>query len=118
MFDFYNPDLRILNFTHIDFDGAASAVVIKNYYKNVQTEVINYGKEQEAYDKMTKNMGAFDAVVFTDFCPVNIKQLQKLVSLFLCLTIMKLLSNLQIRRTAFILRRKFAVLCLLSSITA
>lgn len=78
MFDFYNPDLRILNFTHIDFDGAASAVVIKNYYKNVQTEVINYGKEQEAYDKMTKNMGAFDAVVFTDFCPVNIKQLQKI----------------------------------------
>lgn len=78
MFNFYNQDLRILNFTHIDFDGAAANIVIKNYFLNVQTEVINYGKEQEAYDKITKNMGAFDAVIFTDFCPVNIKQLQKI----------------------------------------
>lgn len=78
MFDFYNKDLRILNFTHVDFDGVASAIVIKNYYKSVQTECINYGKEQEAYDKITKNMGKYDAVIFTDFCPVNIKQLQKI----------------------------------------
>lgn len=78
MFDFYNTNLRILNFTHIDFDGVASAIVIKNFYDNVMTEQINYSKEQIAYDKICANRDNVDAVIFTDFCPINLKQLQKL----------------------------------------
>lgn len=74
--NFYDENLRVLNFTHIDFDGVISAIVVKTYYKNVITEQINYGREQEAVDKIIKYKDKIDAVVFTDFTPVNIKALQ------------------------------------------
>lgn len=69
MIDFYNENLRILNFTHIDFDGAVSAIVIKNYFKNVITEQTNYGKEQDIITKINIHRGKYDAIIFTDFCP-------------------------------------------------
>ena len=47
MTDFYDENLKVLNFTHIDFDGVASAIVLKNFYKNVIVEKINYGGEKE-----------------------------------------------------------------------
>jgi len=71
MIDFYNENLRILNFTHIDFDGAVSAVVIKNYYKNVITEQTNYGREQEIITKVNIHHGKYDAIIFTDFTPTE-----------------------------------------------
>lgn len=77
MADFYNENLRVLNFTHVDFDGVTSAIVLKNYFKNVIVEQINYGREQEIIDKCRKYQGKFDVVIFTDFCPVNIKQVKE-----------------------------------------
>lgn len=76
--DFYNPMLRILNFTHVDLDGAVSAIVIKNYYNDVIVEKTNYGKEQQIYDSVLKHQNQIDAIIFTDFTPVNLKQIQDL----------------------------------------
>lgn len=72
MTDFYDENLKVLNFTHIDFDGVASAIVLKNFYKNVIVEKINYGGEKEIIDKLKKYQAEFEAVIFTDFCPENI----------------------------------------------
>lgn len=80
MADFYDDKLRVLNFTHIDFDGAVSAIVINNYFNTTITEQINYGKEQEVIDKCRKHQGKFDVVIFTDFCPVNIKQIKEFLA--------------------------------------
>lgn len=71
MFDFYNQDLRILNFTHIDFDGVVSSIVIKNYFANVIVERINYGKEPDIFTKIAMHRGGYDAIIFTDFCPAE-----------------------------------------------
>lgn len=71
MADFYDENLRVLNFTHIDFDGVVSGIVIKNYFKNVITEQVNYGNEQQIIAKVNKYKGKFDAIIFTDFCPTE-----------------------------------------------
>jgi oligoribonuclease NrnB/cAMP/cGMP phosphodiesterase (DHH superfamily) len=71
MVDFYDENLRVLNFTHIDFDGVVAGIVIKNYFKNVITEQVNYGKEQEIITKVNKHKGKYDAIIFTDFCPTE-----------------------------------------------
>ena len=76
MTDFYNEDLKVLNFTHIDFDGVTAGIVIKNYFKNVITEQINYGQEPQIIDKLKKYQAKFEAVIFTDFCPNNIREIQ------------------------------------------
>ena len=73
---FLNTKLRIVNFTHIDFDGASSNIVIKNYFDNVITYTITYEHENEILPKMIKDRDKFDAVIFTDFCPVNLTQVQ------------------------------------------
>lgn len=71
MFDFYNQNLRVLNFTHIDFDGAVSAIVIKNYFSNVIVERTNYNKESDIFNIAAKHRGKYDAIIFTDFCPTE-----------------------------------------------
>lgn len=38
--DFLNSDLRVINFTHNDLDGAVSAIVINNVYNVVKTVYI------------------------------------------------------------------------------
>lgn len=73
---FLNSKLRILNFTHIDLDGATSNIVIRNYFKDVITHQITYEHENEIIPKMIKEKDKFDAVIFTDFCPVNLTQVQ------------------------------------------
>ena len=73
---FHNTKLRILNFTHVDMDGATSNIIVKNYFKNVITHIINYERENEILPKMIKERDNFDAVIFTDFCPVNLTQVQ------------------------------------------
>lgn len=74
MFDLYNENLRILNFTHIDFDGVVSAIVIKNFYKQVTTVQINYGKEPDILTQIGKYRGQYDAIIFTDFTPATLGQ--------------------------------------------
>lgn len=78
MNEFENRNTRILNFTHIDLDGVTAGIVIANYFKEVDTQQINYGKEQEAYDYIIAHRNDFDAIIFTDFTPVNIQNIQKL----------------------------------------
>lgn len=73
---FHNSKLRILNFTHVDMDGATSNIVIKNYFKNVITHIINYDRDNEIIPKMIKEKNNYDAVIFTDFCPANLSQVQ------------------------------------------
>lgn len=73
---FHNTKLRILNFTHTDMDGATSSIIIRNYFKNVITQTITYEHENEIIPKMIKLKDKFDAVIFTDFCPVNLTQVQ------------------------------------------
>ena len=73
---FLNSKLRILNFTHTDMDGAVSNIVIRNYFKNVITQTMTYEHENEILPKMIKDRDKFDAVIFTDFCPVNLSQIQ------------------------------------------
>lgn len=75
---FNNEDLKVLNVTHIDFDGGAANIVVQNFYKTVYTEVTNYGKEQALYDTIKKYLPKIDAIVITDFTPVNIKAIQQL----------------------------------------
>lgn len=73
---FHNTKLRILNFTHTDMDGAVSSIVVRNYFKTVITQTITYEHENEILPKMIKERNNYDAVIFTDFCPVNLSQIQ------------------------------------------
>lgn len=67
---FLNPSLRVLNFTHIDLDGAVSAIVLKQVYPAINVQMINYNqKEQEALDYARNNVNNYDCIIFTDFCP-------------------------------------------------
>lgn len=74
---FHNTKLRILNFTHTDMDGATSSIILRNYFKDIITYTITYEHENEIIPKMIKDRDKFDAVIFTDFCPVNLDQVQK-----------------------------------------
>ena len=69
MTDFYNEDLKVLNFTHIDFDGVTAGIVIKNYFKNVITEQINYGQEPQIIDKLKKHTAEFELVHTSGITP-------------------------------------------------
>lgn len=73
---FLNSKLRVLNFTHVDMDGAASSIVIRNYYKNVITKTITYGRESDIIPKMVELKDKYDVVIFTDFCPENLTQVK------------------------------------------
>lgn len=75
---FKNKELKVLNFTHIDLDGATSAIVVSNYYgeSNVRVEQINYTQEIDALNKIIELKDEFDCVVFTDFTPYNIMDIK------------------------------------------
>lgn len=76
--NFKDPNLKILNFTHVDFDGMVSAIVMKNYYSNIEVYQINYGKERESLDIALSKRDSIDAIVFTDFTPNNLGMFQKI----------------------------------------
>lgn len=73
---FHNTKLRILNITHCDMDGAASGIVIKNYFNDVITESITYSQENTIIPRMSKHRDNFDAVIFTDFTPCNLNEVK------------------------------------------
>ena len=79
---FLNPYLKVLNFTHIDLDGAVSAIVLKQVYNIINVRMINYNKkEQEALDYARNNIADYDCIIFTDFCPnktTSVKDFQDL----------------------------------------
>lgn len=69
---FAKRDLRVLNCTHTDLDGGASAIVVQNMYPNCQSVMINY-VGSPAYTNgcaaIQERADTYDAVVFSDFCP-------------------------------------------------
>lgn len=68
--DYFNTKLRVLNFTHVDLDGCAATIVLRNYYTNVVSKRINYNHtEQECLEYARDNKDMFDVIIFTDFTP-------------------------------------------------
>ena len=81
-----NQDLRILNITHSDMDGIASAIVLKNFYKKVITIPVTYQSEKLITEALAKYNGQFDAVICTDFYPSNsIDQIREATQQYLVL---------------------------------
>lgn len=71
---FHNKNLKILNFTHCDFDGAVCNILLRNYYPNLITECVSHNTENTIVKKLIKHHNNFDAIVFTDFCPTNLSE--------------------------------------------
>lgn len=44
--NYNNPELKILNLTHSDLDGVSSNIVLRNFYKDIETEYITYQSEE------------------------------------------------------------------------
>lgn len=69
---FKNRNLRVLNCTHDDLDGAVSGIVIENVFPNVRTVQVNYkgGTEYDnAMAEILNTADTYDAIIFSDFCP-------------------------------------------------
>lgn len=65
-----NRQLKVLNLTHNDLDGAVSGIVVKNVFPNAITVKTNYagsGDYNTACDAITGL--SYEAIIFTDFCP-------------------------------------------------
>lgn len=62
-------NIKVLNVTHSDLDGAVSAIVVRNVYDHCRTVPSNYGGSdfQAGLDAIAAN--DYDAVIFTDFAP-------------------------------------------------
>lgn len=58
---------RILVTTHLDLDGAASSIVLKNIYKNLTIKALKYG-EVDNY-LLSIDPSQYDLVIFTDISP-------------------------------------------------
>lgn len=73
MMDFFNRNLRILNITHCDLDGGVAGIVVKRFYEDCTTYPMSYGKfrGEQAVKYINENRMKFDAVVFTDFSPID-----------------------------------------------
>lgn len=75
-FDFLNPELRVLNYTHVDMDGVGSYIVLRNYYKKCDVQLINYNQETKITNYIEQNKGEFDVIIFSDFTPINLKTIK------------------------------------------
>lgn len=62
-----NPNQKILSVVHRDLDGLASAIVLKNVYKNLTIRSLKYGEVDE-YMK-TIDPKEYDLVIFSDISP-------------------------------------------------
>ena len=67
--DFDN--IRVLNITHDDLDGAVSEIVIRNVYPNCTSVPTSHGGSALQVGIDAVNAGGYDAIVFTDFGPNN-----------------------------------------------
>ena len=71
-FNFKDPSLKVLNFTHDDLDGAVAGIVMKNVFPNVSVRQVNYrpgAKYQEAVETLRGLGQDYDVIIFTDYCP-------------------------------------------------
>lgn len=71
-FNFKDPSLRVLGFTHDDLDGAVAGIVLKNVFPDVSVRQVNYRPGpmyQKAVDELRSLGGEYDVIVFTDYCP-------------------------------------------------
>lgn len=60
---------KILNFTHVDMDGIGSNIALSKRLPNVLKIEVNY---PDIDDRITRfDLNDYDAVIFTDICPVN-----------------------------------------------
>lgn len=73
-----NKNLKILNFTHNDMDGAGASIILRNYFNEVITYPITYGKENDIISKIKMNINKIDGIIFTDFTPENLSQIQSM----------------------------------------
>lgn len=68
--NYNNPELKILNLTHSDLDGVSSNIVLRNFYKDIETEYITYQSEERVITNMiAKYKDKVDLVIITDFYP-------------------------------------------------
>lgn len=77
-FNWYNKKLKILNFTHVDLDGAASNIVIRNFFKDVITYTVNYDRDKEIIARIKQHYNEIDGIIFTDYTPSNLSQVQSM----------------------------------------
>lgn len=66
-----NRNNKVLNIHHKDLDGAASSIVVKNVYDDVEFRELRYG-EVNNYLK-TINFDKYDVVLLTDISPESIE---------------------------------------------
>ena len=66
----YWPNIKILNLTHDDLDGAVSAIVVTTIFPTAEVVQTNY-KGSGRYIKAINAIkaGGYDAIIFSDFCP-------------------------------------------------
>lgn len=69
--NYNNPDLRICNIYHSDLDGAATHIILKNFYKHVIGIPTNYNTEWKLADDVKAYDGKYDIIICTDFCPTK-----------------------------------------------
>ena len=69
--NYNNPNLRICNIYHSDLDGAATHIILKNFYKYVIGIPINYNTEWKLPDEVKNYEGKYDIIICTDFCPTK-----------------------------------------------
>ncbi|MBQ1571576.1 MAG: hypothetical protein IIZ78_10660, partial [Clostridiales bacterium] len=68
--NYNNPELKILNLTHSDLDGVSSNIVLRNFYKDIETEYITYQSEERVITNViAKYKDKVDLVIITDFYP-------------------------------------------------
>ena len=66
-----DKNLKVLNITHFDMDGACCHIILKNYYKSVTALPITYQSEKTLFAKATEeiNKEHYDLIICTDFYP-------------------------------------------------
>lgn len=71
-FNFKDPSLKVMNFTHDDLDGAVAGIVMKNVFPRVSVRQVNY-RPGQMYQKAVNELRSlgkdYDVIIFTDYCP-------------------------------------------------
>lgn len=68
--NYNNENLNVLNIHHSDMDGVSSNIVLRNFYKNLESECITYQSEERVISNaIAKYKDKVDLVIFTDFYP-------------------------------------------------
>lgn len=70
---FFNPNLKVLNLTHYDLDGAASHLVLKHVYNDIDYIEMRYGYVEENVGEQVKSIfKEYDCIIASDYYPEKI----------------------------------------------